>query len=99
MTGATQIVILRTGVDGLFKFLVEVRDADGNSRHEVTLDHDTYRRLSGDKYAPETCVEAAFRFLLEREPKDAILSDFKMEQISTYFPDFERALPEYFPTV
>jgi hypothetical protein len=99
MTNPAQIVILRTGNGSAFEFLVEVRDADGKSRHDVTLDHDTYRRLSAEKYAPETCVEAAFRFLLEREPKNAILSNFKVEQISTYFPEFEQALPKYFPTV
>jgi hypothetical protein len=40
-------------------------------------------------------VEAAFRFLLDREPKEAILSRFDITVISRYFPEFERELPGY----
>lgn len=97
MTEVTQIVVLRTGENGAFSFLVEVRDAEGESSYDVTLRQNTYERLSGEKYAPETCVEAAFRFLLDREPKQSILSSFDIDQISQYFPEFERALPEYLP--
>jgi hypothetical protein len=99
MAAPAKIVVLRTGADDPFKFLVEVRDPDGPSQHDVTLQHETYCRLSREKLAPETCVEAAFRFLLDREPKDSILSKFEIEHISSYFPDFEQALPGYFPTV
>ena len=44
---------------------------------------------------PEHCVKAAFRFLLDREPKEAILSRFDVSVISRYFPDFETKLPRY----
>ncbi|HRN89606.1 hypothetical protein [Hyphomicrobium sp.] len=97
MAAPAQIVVLRTGADDPFKFLVEVRDADGQSQYDVTLQHDTYRRISGEKFAPETCVEAAFRFLLDREPKQSILSSFDIDQISQYFPEIERTLPKYLP--
>ena len=99
MADPSKILVLRTGANDPFEFMVEVRDPDGKSHHDVTLRHDTYRRLSSEKFAPETCVEAAFRFLLDREPKDSILSTFEIEQISGYFPDFEQALPGYVPTV
>ncbi|AHB48395.1 hypothetical protein W911_08330 [Hyphomicrobium nitrativorans NL23] len=99
MANPAKILVLRTGADDPFKFLVEVRDPDGKSHHDVTLRHETYRRLSGEKFAPETCVEAAFLFLLDREPKGSILSKFQIEQISDYFPEFEQAMPGYFPTV
>ena len=44
---------------------------------------------------PERCLEAAFRFLLDREPKESILRRFDVTVISRYFPEFERELPRY----
>ena len=38
---------------------------------------------------------AAFRFLLDREPKESILRRFDVAVISRYFPEFERELPRY----
>jgi hypothetical protein len=43
----------------------------------------------------ERCVEAAFRFLLDREPKESVLSRFDVTVISRYFPEFGRELPRY----
>jgi hypothetical protein len=40
-------------------------------------------------------IEAAFRFLLAREPKESILSRFDVIVISRYFPDFEERLADY----
>jgi hypothetical protein len=47
------------------------------------------------KHTPERCVEAAFRFLLDREPKEAILRRFDVTVISRYLPEFEQELPRY----
>jgi hypothetical protein len=45
---------------------------------------------------PDTaCIEAAFRFLLDREPKESILGRFDVTVISRYFPEFERELRRY----
>jgi hypothetical protein len=52
-------------------------------------------RLTGGKHTPERYLEAAFRFLLDREPKESILRDFDVLAISRYFPDFEREMPRY----
>jgi hypothetical protein len=41
------------------------------------------------------CIEAAFRFLLDREPKESILARFDVSVIQRYFADFERELPRY----
>ena len=46
-------------------------------------------------HTPERCLEAAFRFLLDREPKESILGRFDVTVISRYFPEFERELPHY----
>jgi hypothetical protein len=52
-------------------------------------------RLTRGGHSPERCIEAAFRFLLDREPKEAILRRFDVTVISSYFPEFERELPHY----
>ena len=35
------------------------------------------------------------RFLLDREPKESILSAFDMRVVQRYFPEFEDAFPGY----
>jgi hypothetical protein len=74
---------------------VTVTDGRGASRHAVTLRRTTYERLTGGTHSAEVCVDAAFRFLLDREPRDAILGQFDMAVISDYFPEFEARLPDY----
>ena len=89
------IEVKRVGTPGSFEFEVTVRDADGETRHRVTIARETYDRLSGGKFNSEQCVEAAFAFLLEREPKESILRRFDLAVISRYFPEFEREFSGY----
>lgn len=76
-----------------FEFEVVVRDSN-ETRHRVTMDRKTCERLAGG-HTPERCLEASFRFLLDREPKESILGRFDVSVISRYFPEFERELPRY----
>jgi hypothetical protein len=76
-------------------FVVVVREGAGETRHEVTMSRKTCDELAGGAHAPERCIEAAFRFLLAREPKESILRQFDVTLISRYFPEFARELPSY----
>jgi hypothetical protein len=76
-------------------FDVTIRGADKETRYRVTMSRRDHDRLTHGSCTPERCVEAAFRFLLDREPKEAILSRFDVSVISRYFPDFETELPQY----
>jgi len=76
-------------------FDVVVREGKGETHHQVIMSAETCERLTGGRYTPEQCLEAAFRFLLDREPKESILSRFDVTVISRYFPEFERELPNY----
>ena len=89
------IEVRRTGEGDPLEFDVVVREEKGETRHHVTMARVTYDRLKAGKHTPEDCVEAAFRFLLEREPKESILSRFDVTVISRYFPEFEQELPRY----
>ena len=89
------IEVSRTGDGDPLQFEVLVREGTGETRHHVTATREACERLTAGKHAPERCLEAAFRFLLEREPKESILPRFDLTVISRYFPDFERELPRY----
>jgi hypothetical protein len=88
------IQIRRTAEDDRLEFEVVVREGEGETHHHVTMSRETCERLAG-KHTPEHCLEAAFRFLLDREPKESILGRFDVTVISRYFPEFERDLPRY----
>jgi hypothetical protein len=89
------ISVTRTGGDDPLSFEVEVGDERGNTRHDVTMARALYTRLTQGQCPPEVLIEAAFRFLLEREPKESILRRFDASVIAQYFPEFERELPRY----
>jgi hypothetical protein len=76
-------------------FEVVIREGEGETRHHVTMSRQMCDRLAAGKHTPERCLEAAFRFLLDREPKESILRRFDVTVISRYFPEFERELPCY----
>jgi hypothetical protein len=78
-----------------FRFEVVVRERGSETRHLVTMSFRTSQELTRGAASPEHCIEAAFRFLLDREPKEAILSQFDVTLISRYFPEFPRELPRY----
>ena len=56
--------------------------------HSVTVSDAIHTQLTNGKISKETLLEKSFEFLLEREPNTSILSQFKIEVISQYFPDY-----------
>jgi hypothetical protein len=90
------MIELRRIADGdPLEFEVVVREGKGETRHHVTMGRAHAERLAAGKHTPEQCLDAAFRFLLDREPKESILRRFDVTVISRYFPEFERELPGY----
>ncbi|TLG78556.1 hypothetical protein [Methylocystis sp. B8] len=75
-------------------FEATVCDAGSETRHRVTLSRNDFERLS-DEADAERLINAAFCFLLDREPKESILARFDVSVIARYFPDFEQKLPRY----
>lgn len=66
---------------------VVVDDGRGMTSHEVTVWPSDMARYAPDA-SPEELIEASFAFLLEREPKEAILSRFELPVIERYFPEY-----------
>ena len=74
---------------GNLEFRVRIIEKGSESMHAVTVQQADYTRLSGRNMEPEELVRRSFEFLLEREPKESILSRFDLSVISRYFPEFE----------
>jgi hypothetical protein len=89
------IEVKQTGHSDPLTFDVVIEESGKETRHQVTMSVGDYDRLTKRSCLPEHCVEAAFRFLLDREPKEAILPRFDVSVISRYFPDFETRLSRY----
>lgn len=75
-------------------FEVMVDDEGSSSTHTVTVAASLIEEL-GDGADAEAVIEASFRFLLDREPKESILSRFDLSAIGGYFPEYRDMLGEY----
>jgi len=76
--------------DKSFLFEVVLSENDNIPPHEVTLDKEYLSKLSGDE--PEVFVERSFRFLLDREPKEAIIRRFNLMDIARYYLEYEEEI-------
>jgi hypothetical protein len=73
-------------------YSVKVEEGGSRSEHTVTLRKDYHNKLTGGKIPPEELIRSSFEFLLEREPKESILSSFELPVIQRYFPEYERTI-------
>ena len=70
---------------------VTIEERGSISAHEVTVwPSDIDRYAPGA--TPEQLLEASFEFLLEREPKEAILKRFELPAIERYFPEYRATI-------
>lgn len=86
---------LRADENG-WEYDVLVREDCTESAHRVIVGKEYYESLTGGETAPDKLVEKSFEFLLEREPKESILGRFELKVISTYFPEYESRIKDYF---
>jgi hypothetical protein len=71
---------------------VRLTDAEGSGEHEVRVARDDLRRLDRTASRPDALVRRSFEFLLEREPRQSILSAFDLPLIGRYFPEYEASM-------
>lgn len=85
-----EIEVTRADVEQFMsRFNVRVAEDDTATEHVVTLSGADYERLGKGFRSPEAFVRESFAFLLEREPKEQIMTSFDVSQIRTFFPEFE----------
>lgn len=70
---------------------VTVRDETGQTKHKVRMPHVYHQKLAQDK-TPEEFIKKSFEFLLARESKESILTEFDLPMISSYFPEYEQEI-------
>jgi hypothetical protein len=71
-------------------------ETPGGTTHTVTVDRNYYEELTSGSASLEDLVKKSLEFLLEREPADAILSEFNLRDIETYFSEFTHKVSERF---
>ena len=88
------VIVRQTGAGNPIELDVEVREGRGHTRHRVSLEPALLAKL-GHGASAEAFVAAAFAFLLEREPKESILTRFDVSVIARYFPEFDSEIGRY----
>jgi hypothetical protein len=85
----TSITVVRT-TDTIYRVTVEERGSQ--TVHDVTVTPEDVQRYAPSGVSPEQLLEASFKFLLEREPKESILRRFDLPVIERYFPEYSRVI-------
>jgi len=73
-------------------FKVTVDEGGSSSKHTVKVDDSYYQKLTGGNISKKELVQKSFEFLLQREPKESIMSRFDLPTIQRYFPEYESTI-------
>jgi hypothetical protein len=73
--------------DGGWRCSVTIGEGAGATVHEVLVDRATLDDLAPGA-TPEVLVAASIAFLLEREPREAIMRSFELPIIARFFGDY-----------
>ena len=66
-----------------------------NSEHIITLNDDFYFEITKGIKSKEELILLSFKFLLERENNTSILSNFNLEIIQNYFPEYKNEIQNW----
>ena len=66
-----------------------------NSEHKITLNDDFYFDITKGIKSKEELILFSFKFLLERENNTSILSNFNLETIQNYFPEYKNEIQNW----
>jgi hypothetical protein len=75
--------------DSDFEVTVKLKST---TQHVVHVSNNFYKLLTDGKVSCEHLIKSSFEFLLERESNNSILSQFDLEVISHYFPEYEKEI-------
>ena len=87
MTDPTIPIVACQPIETGWHCTVVLGDDAGATTHEVSVDRDTLDDLAPGT-PPEELVRASFEFLLEREPREAIMRSFELPIIGRFFGDY-----------
>ena len=66
-----------------------------NSKHIITLNDNFYFKITNGIKSKEELILFSFKFLLERENNTSILSNFNLETIQNYFPEYKNEIQNW----
>ena len=66
-----------------------------NSNHIVTLNDDIHNEMTKGFKSKEELILFSFKFLLERENNTSIISNFHLETIQNYFPEYKNEIQNW----
>ena len=66
-----------------------------NSNHIITLNDDIHNEMTKGFKSKEELILFSFKFLLERENNSSILSNFNLEIIQNYFPEYKNEIQNW----
>ena len=89
-----QLIMADVTVNSMGPREFEVTVEGSGTEHRVTVPEELIRRLNLPEDDLEKVVRESFGFLLEREPATSIMSEFSLDVISNYFPEYEKELPK-----
>lgn len=84
---APGVVVACESAEGGWRCRVTVGGDAAATEHEVTLERETLDDLAPG-VSPEALVAESFAFLLEREPREAIMRSFELPIIGRYFAEY-----------
>ena len=82
-------IFIKEILDNKFEVIVNTKHT---TKHIVMLSDKYYEDLTDKKISKKKLLEYSFQFLLDKESNSSILSFFKLETISQYFPDYENKI-------
>ena len=74
--------------NGPRSWVVEVDGEGRRTKHLVSVPDSVLDALRLDESQSELLINESFAFLLEREPATSILSEFSLDVIGQYFPEY-----------
>lgn len=77
-----------------WRYDVTVEDRGQSYHFDVTLSWADYDLWCKGRIPPERVIQAAFAFLLEREPASSILARFDCSVMRRYFSEVDEELPK-----
>ena len=77
-----------------YTFTVSI-ESSINSNHIVTLNDDIHNEMTKGFKSKEELILFSFKFLLERENNTSILSNFNLEIIQNYFPEYKNEIQNW----
>ena len=85
-------ILIKKNDNNTFAVFIE---SSVNSNHIVTLNDDIHFEMTEGIKSKEELILFSFKFLLERENNTSILSNFNLEIIQNYFPEYKNEIQNW----